>query len=102
MATPLHVGEYMMRKARNVNNNLIVFAELFSGNNEVDAVFTKRMGLNALIVETIHENNSYNLLKKLEFLSKGNENIICSLEPLYEVGRKSGEKMEMLCDHMPT
>lgn len=31
-STPLVVGEYMMRKARNVNKNLLVLAELYTGN----------------------------------------------------------------------
>lgn len=30
-STPLHVGEYFIRKARNANKNLLVFAELFTG-----------------------------------------------------------------------
>lgn len=50
-STPLAVGEYFMRKARNVNKNLMVFAELFTGNGEKDAIFSKRLGLNALIRE---------------------------------------------------
>lgn len=33
-STPLHVGQYMVRKARNVNKNLLVFAELFTGSPE--------------------------------------------------------------------
>lgn len=32
-----HVGEYMVRKARNKNKNLLVFAELFTGDNIKDA-----------------------------------------------------------------
>jgi glycogen debranching enzyme len=33
-STPQHVGEYMMKKAREVNENLLVFAELFAGSPE--------------------------------------------------------------------
>ena len=73
MATPLHVGEYLIRKARNKNASLLVFAELFSGNLEVDAIFAKKWGLNGLISETIHEKTSSYLLKRLEWLSKGAE-----------------------------
>lgn len=40
-STPRHVGEYMMRKARRVNQNVLAFAELFTGSNEKDALYTK-------------------------------------------------------------
>jgi len=50
-STPLHVGEYMLRKARNMNKKLIVFAELFTHSQTLDALFVKKMGLNALIRE---------------------------------------------------
>lgn len=64
-STPIHVGEYLLRKARNVNKNLVVFAELFTQTLELDAKFVKRMGLNALIREQINTHNSvdeYNYL----------------------------------------
>ena len=48
-ATPIHVGSYFIRKALKINNNLIVFAELFTGSREQDAEFVKKMGINALI-----------------------------------------------------
>lgn len=53
-STPINIGEYCIRKARKVRNNLIVFAELFTGSGENDATFAKKMGLNALMREEIH------------------------------------------------
>jgi glycogen debranching enzyme len=50
--TPLHVGEYFLRKARKMNQNLHVFAELFTGSPELDALYTKKIGYNALVKET--------------------------------------------------
>ncbi|KAJ7050913.1 glycoside hydrolase family 13 protein [Mycena amicta] len=44
-STPLHV-------ARVVNPNLYVCAELFTGNEEMDTVFVKRLGINSLIRES--------------------------------------------------
>lgn len=55
---PLHVGEYFMRKARNVNKNIIVFAELFTNSQVQDATFCKRFGMNALVRETINNTTS--------------------------------------------
>ncbi len=40
--TPIFVGEYMMRKARKVRPNLVIFAELFANNAQVDALYVKR------------------------------------------------------------
>ena len=49
--TPIHVAEYFIRKARKINPNLFVFCELFTGSKIKDAVYSKRIGVNALIRE---------------------------------------------------
>jgi len=50
-STPMHVAEYFVEKARKVNPNIFVFSELFTGSKELDALYSKRIGLNALIRE---------------------------------------------------
>lgn len=40
-ATPLHVGQYMMKAARKVNPELLVFSELFTGELKIDAEYVK-------------------------------------------------------------
>ena len=50
-STPLHIGEYLMRKARKDNTDLLIVSELFTGNSELDALFTKRIGFNGLVRE---------------------------------------------------
>lgn len=50
-STPLHVGEYLMRKARKVNTDLLIISELFTGNGDMDALFSKKIGFNGLVRE---------------------------------------------------
>lgn len=45
------VATYLMTKARQVNPHLLVFGELFTGDNKKDGYLTKTIGLNYLVRE---------------------------------------------------
>ncbi|GAA5876001.1 hypothetical protein JCM3774_002310 [Rhodotorula dairenensis] len=56
-STPLGVGAYLMDKARAVNPNLYVCAELFTGNQDLDMLWVCKFGINSLIREAYNANS---------------------------------------------
>ncbi|KAL3127434.1 glycogen debranching enzyme Gdb1p [Cryptosporidium hominis] len=52
-STPLHVAKHMLRVCRETRPNIWVYAELFTGDYEVDLEFERTLGLNALIREAM-------------------------------------------------
>lgn len=49
--SPLYVAKYLIRQARKVNPNLVVFAELFTNTDAETAAFVRQIGLDSTLLE---------------------------------------------------
>ena len=78
-STSTSVGGYMMRKGRLANQNLLIFAELFSGSSYIDSLFTKQLGLNGIVREVNRIDDSSTLNSILHFHSGNGKWAIGSL-----------------------
>jgi glycogen debranching enzyme len=59
--TPMHVAEHFIDVARAERPDIFVVAELFTGSERTDALWSARLGLSALIREAVHPTNSTEL-----------------------------------------
>jgi glycogen debranching enzyme len=79
-STPIYVAEYLMSKAREINPNLVIIAELFAGTKEREINFVNRIGINHLIREAIYCNDPANLSEKTHKFGGGFDYVLGKLD----------------------
>ena len=104
-STPIHVGEYLAMKAREVNPDLLIIAELFTTKeNEIN--FVTKIGINLLIRELIWSDNPEKIASQIHRFGGGYDSMLGKLsEDTYEY-KKNGDdvtlkKMKYLLPCLP-
>ena len=78
-STPIFVAEYLAQKAREINPDLIIMAELFTKKeNEIN--FVNRIGINLLIRELIWCENAWKLSAQIHRFGGGFEHMLGKIE----------------------
>ena len=90
------MGEYFLRKARQINTNLHVFCELFCGDPNTDALYTKILGANALVKEAQHNSELEHISGSLHYFGRFFENSVGSLESFQEIDWRTGKIKQIL------
>lgn len=60
-STPIHVAQYLLDIARRKRKNIYVACELFTGSEEIDALYVSQLGITSLIREAMGANDSWEL-----------------------------------------
>jgi glycogen debranching enzyme len=60
-STPIHVAQHLLDAARSIRPNLYVVCELFTGSEEIDALYVSQLGISSLIREAMGANDSWEL-----------------------------------------
>ena len=64
-STPIHVAEYFIRKAREINPQLYIMAELFTGNEDDDINYINRLGINSIMRNAYHKTSPSDITRLL-------------------------------------
>ena len=78
-STPIFVAEYLAQKAREVNPDLIIMAELFT-KKEKEISFVNRIGINLLIRELIWCNDARDLSAQIHRFGGGYDHMLGKIE----------------------
>jgi glycogen debranching enzyme len=96
-STPIHVAEYLMAQARQVNPDLIIMAELFAGTKERELLFINRIGINLMIREAIYCSNPSELDEKLyRYGSGGKDAVLGALNTAVKKYVRKGTDIEAI------
>ena len=82
--TPLHVAKYMLQKARSANPNLYIMGELFCNSKESECKYVQELGINALIREIQHTNNTDELAGYIYHNNGCKTNLLGKLDDTYK------------------
>ena len=82
--TPFVVAEYLMKEARRVNPEIIIFGELFTRNDEETATFTRRIGVNSTLIELKSRLSGEKFIRLFHKIMGPAGQYIGSLSPYFE------------------
>ncbi|XP_058515908.1 uncharacterized protein LOC131479414, partial [Ochotona princeps] len=87
-STPIHVAQHMLRECRRLRPDFWVFAELFTGSQELDLFFERSLGINALIREAMQTHNAGDLAAHINrYSSSQHRRGLGQLSALYSLNR---------------
>ncbi len=90
-STPIYIAEYLAQKAREVNPDLIIMAELFT-KKERETEFVNRIGINLMIRELIWAWSSKDLAGQIHRFGGGFDKMLGQIvENKYDIKKKNSK-----------